>query len=170
MLSSTVSSNPSSSSLSSLAPDSRLLLVSNRLPVAIKRSPTGEYTFTLGSGGLVSGLSGLSKSTEFKWYGWPGLEVPKSEQANLSERLDDEYEAVPVFLDDALADLYYNGFASEFCRSSFVVEYMLMHWYVQIVSSGPSYTTILAKSPGVRKLGWHIRLQIENSRKRSQRM
>lgn len=80
--------------------------------MAIKRSPSGDYTFTPGSGGLVSGLSGLSKTTEFKWYGWPGLEIPKNDEAYLSERLEDEYDAVPVFLPDELADLYYNGFAS----------------------------------------------------------
>jgi trehalose-6-phosphate synthase len=33
----------------------------------------GKYDFSMSSGGLVSGLSGLSKSTTFQWYGWPGL-------------------------------------------------------------------------------------------------
>lgn len=65
----------------------------------------------------MSGLSGLSKSTKFNWYGWPGLEVPSSEETSLSERLRDDYGAVPVFLDDGLADLYYNGFASELCTN-----------------------------------------------------
>jgi len=124
--SSTPSSNPSSNPLSSLAPSSRLLLVSNRLPVVIECSPDGSYTFTPGSGGLVSGLSGLSKSTEFEWYGWPGLEVPESEERNLTERLRDEYGAVPVFLDDGLADLYYNGFASTLSRSPSLLSCRLM--------------------------------------------
>ena len=95
------------------APSPRLLLVSNRLPVAIKRSGPNDYDFTPGSGGLVSGLAGLSKSTEFVWYGWPGLEIPEDEAGDLSNRLRDECGVVPVFLDDALGDLYYNGFASE---------------------------------------------------------
>lgn len=93
---------------------SRLLLVSNRLPVALKRTGPDDYAFTQGSGGLVSGLSGLSESTEFLWYGWPGLEIPDAEAGNLSDRLREEYSAVPVYLNDATADLYYNGFASEF--------------------------------------------------------
>ena len=112
-VSSILSSNPSTASLSSLSPASRLLLVSNRLPVAIKRTAEDSYTFTPGSGGLVSGLSGLSKTTEFKWYGWPGLEVPDKEEKTLTERLKNEYGAVPIFLDDVLADLYYNGFSSK---------------------------------------------------------
>lgn len=90
----------------------RLFLVSNRLPIAIKRMAPNEYIFSQGSGGLVTGLSGLSESTEFQWYGWPGLEVPGDEAGYLSGRLWDAYGAVPVYLDDKLADLYYNGFSS----------------------------------------------------------
>ncbi|MCJ1399310.1 Trehalose-6-P synthase/phosphatase complex synthase subunit [Xylographa trunciseda] len=92
--------------------DGRLLLVSNRLPITIKRSEDGSYDFSMSSGGLVSGLSGLSKSTTFQWYGWPGLEVPEKEAGPLTERLKDEYNAVPVFIDDELADLHYNGFSN----------------------------------------------------------
>ncbi|GMG22840.1 unnamed protein product [Aspergillus oryzae] len=75
--------------------DSRLLLISNRLPITIKRSEDGKYDFSMSSGGLVSGLSGLSKSTTFQWYGWPGLEVPEEEIPVVKQRLKDEYNAVP---------------------------------------------------------------------------
>ena len=92
--------------------DARLLLVSNRLPITINRSVDGTYDFSMSSGGLVSGLSGLSKSTTFRWYGWPGLEVPEAEAGTLVKRLKDEYNAVPVFIDDELADKHYNGFSS----------------------------------------------------------
>jgi trehalose 6-phosphate synthase len=92
--------------------DSRLLLVSNRLPITIKRSDDGKYDFSMSSGGLVSGLSGLSKSTTFRWYGWPGLEVPEDEIPVVTKRLDDEYGAFPVFIADELADRHYNGFSS----------------------------------------------------------
>jgi len=99
--------------------DARLLLVSNRLPITIKRSEDGKYDFSMSSGGLVSGLSGLSKSTTFQWYGWPGLEVPEPEIPVVKQRLKDEYGAVPVFIDDDLADRHYNGFSSEFSALSF---------------------------------------------------
>jgi trehalose 6-phosphate synthase len=91
----------------------RLLLISNRLPITIKRSDDGQYTFSMSSGGLVTGLSGLSKTTSFQWYGWPGLEVPEAEAGPMRQRLRDEYGAVPVFVDDELADRHYNGFASK---------------------------------------------------------
>lgn len=92
--------------------EGRLLLVSNRLPITINRSEDGHYDFKMSSGGLVSGLSGLSKSTTFQWYGWPGLEIPEDEIPLLKERLKDEYNAIPIMLDDDLADRHYNGFSS----------------------------------------------------------
>lgn len=90
----------------------RLLLVSNRLPITIKRADDGQYSFSQSSGGLVTGLSGLAKTTTFQWYGWPGLEVPDAEAKPLVKRLKEEYGAHPVFVDDELADKHYNGFSS----------------------------------------------------------
>lgn len=95
-------------------PPGRLLLLSNRLPITIKRSEDGSYSFSMSSGGLVTGLSGLSKTTSFQWYGWPGLEVPENEVDDMKKRLKDEYGAHPVFIDDELADRHYNGFSSKF--------------------------------------------------------
>jgi trehalose 6-phosphate synthase len=92
--------------------DARLLLISNRLPITIKRSEDGKYDFSMSSGGLVSGLSGLSKSTTFQWYGWPGLQVPEDEVEDMKKKLKNDYGAVPVFIDDDLAEKHYNGFSS----------------------------------------------------------
>ncbi|KAI6245882.1 Alpha,alpha-trehalose-phosphate synthase [Erysiphe necator] len=90
----------------------RLLLVSNRLPITIKRKEDGSYAFSMSSGGLVTGLSGLLKTTTFQWYGWPGLEVPEAEAEQMAKRLSEDYEAVPVFIDEELADRHYNGFSN----------------------------------------------------------
>lgn len=101
--------------------EGRLLLVSNRLPITIKRADEGKYEMSMSSGGLVSGLSGLSKTTTFQWYGWPGLEVPEAEVAGLKDQLKSEYNAVPIMLDDELADRHYNGFSSEYsCKKTAV--------------------------------------------------
>ncbi|OJJ83821.1 glycosyltransferase family 20 protein [Aspergillus glaucus CBS 516.65] len=78
--------------------DSRLLLVSNRLPITIRRSESGNYEFSMSSGGLVTGLSGLSKTTTFQWYGWPGLEVPEDEIKTVTQRLKEEFNATPSWL------------------------------------------------------------------------
>ncbi|KAF2835728.1 glycosyltransferase family 20 protein [Patellaria atrata CBS 101060] len=92
--------------------EGRLLLISNRLPITIKRSEDGKYDFSMSSGGLVTGLSGLSKSTTFQWYGWPGLEVPENEVPLLKRRLKEKYNAIPIMLEDELADRHYNGFSN----------------------------------------------------------
>ena len=91
----------------------RLFLVSNRLPVTIKRSEEGKYDMTMSSGGLVSGLSGLKKTTVFQWYGWPGMEVPEDEISKVEQKLEQEYNAFPVFLSQDLAEKHYNGFSSK---------------------------------------------------------
>jgi trehalose 6-phosphate synthase len=104
----------------------RLLLISNRLPITIKRSDDGNYTFSMSSGGLVTGLSGLSKTTTFQWYGWPGLEVPDAEAGPMVKRLKEEYNAHPVFIDDELADRHYNGFSSKSLSLAQVPEIVLL--------------------------------------------
>lgn len=92
--------------------ESDVIVVSNRLPITIKRSPTGEYTYNVSSGGLVSALSGLKKKTNFRWFGWPGVELPEAEQPKVSSEILEKYNCVPVFLSDDLADLHYNGFSN----------------------------------------------------------
>jgi trehalose 6-phosphate synthase len=93
-------------------PEARLLLISNRIPVSVNRSNDGKYDFSASSGGLVTGLSGLKKSTSFQWYGWPGIEVPQNEEQEVTTRLRDEYNSVPIYMDKDLSDRYYNGFSS----------------------------------------------------------
>lgn len=102
-------------------PEGRLLLVSNRLPITIRRSDDGTYDTSISSGGLVSGLSGLSKTTTFQWYGWPGWSPPENEIHRLKTILKDEHNAVPVFLDDQLADRHYNGFSSR-CSATWLLQ------------------------------------------------
>ncbi|PKX93418.1 trehalose-6-phosphate synthase [Aspergillus novofumigatus IBT 16806] len=99
-----------------MAPDSsqgkrNLIIVSNRLPVSVKRTD-GSYQSSLSSGGLVTSLSGLTKSTEFRWFGWPGLEVPEKKDRELVAQSLDEHNAVAVFLDTNLANEHYNKFSN----------------------------------------------------------
>lgn len=93
-------------------PDGNLLIVSNRLPLCIKPSGDGGYETHLSSGGLVSSLSGLSKTTKFRWFGWPGIEVEKPEEDNVRKSLK-EHDAYPVLISNQLADSHYNGFSSK---------------------------------------------------------
>lgn len=90
----------------------RLIVVSNRLPVTIKRGEDGQWNFSMSSGGLVSALSGCKKQMDFTWIGWPGVDVPESEREAMSKRLMEEYSCLPVFVNDEVADRHYNGFSN----------------------------------------------------------
>ena len=101
----------------------RLIIVSNRLPVTIKKlTNDGTSTsfmdqlrnggVTKSSGGLASALTGLKKEMSFTWIGWPGMEIPKAEQEGFQEYLSKEHSCVPVFIFDAVAELHYNGFSN----------------------------------------------------------
>lgn len=62
----------------------RLLVVSNRLPVTVKRNEDeAGWSYTMSSGGLVSALSGVKKLMPFLWIGWPGISMAASEQAGV---------------------------------------------------------------------------------------
>jgi trehalose-6-phosphate synthase len=51
---------------------SRLILVSNRLPVSVVKGRRG-LRFERSVGGLATGLGHLSKSYDSIWIGWPGI-------------------------------------------------------------------------------------------------
>ncbi|KAI9204829.1 glycosyltransferase family 20-domain-containing protein [Polychytrium aggregatum] len=90
---------------------SRLIVVSNRLPVTITKNENG-WKFVMSSGGLVSGLSGLKSEQDFTWIGWPGLEIPEDERETVTSQLAEQYHCVPVFISDDIADKHYNGFSN----------------------------------------------------------
>jgi trehalose 6-phosphate synthase len=88
-----------------------IFVVSNRLPVTVTRTDDDTYDVSSSSGGLVGALQGFAGSTEFRWYGWPGLEIPEQHRAMVEEKLATQ-KAYPVFFNKALADKHYNGFSS----------------------------------------------------------
>jgi trehalose 6-phosphate synthase len=90
----------------------RLLVVANRLPITIKQNDSGTYDFSMSSGGLVSGLKGLSKAVDFRWFGWPGIDVHRNDQAELRRQLNEQFGAVPVFIPKDLSEKHYDGFSS----------------------------------------------------------
>lgn len=71
-----------------------------------------HYTFGQGSGGLVSSLAGLARTTKFTWYGWPGMEVPAEDRPGIEETLMKDYTTVPVYLPQEIYDGYYNEFSN----------------------------------------------------------
>lgn len=90
----------------------RLLVVSNRLPVTITKDANGAYQYKMSSGGLVSALSGLKRMMKFTWIGWPGLNIPEEDRALVQKELLEKHSCLPVFIDDEIADMHYNGFSN----------------------------------------------------------
>jgi trehalose 6-phosphate synthase len=89
---------------------SRLIVVSNRLPITITSHADSElvdqnsYSFKMSSGGLVSALSGCKKQMTFSWIGWTGLDVPENDKPKIENRLSEEYSCKAVWLSDEVAD------------------------------------------------------------------
>ncbi|KAG0294224.1 Trehalose-6-P synthase/phosphatase complex synthase subunit [Dissophora globulifera] len=92
--------------------DLRLLVVSNRLPVTITKDASGNYQYKMSSGGLVSALSGLKRMMKFTWIGWPGLDFPEEDRPRIQKELLEKYSCMPVFINDEIADMHYNGFSN----------------------------------------------------------
>ncbi len=98
----------------------RLLIVSNRLPVSLKKEK-GEFVFEKSAGGLVSGLTdyltGLGKDEgdidEYIWMGWPGMTIEKEDENYVRDKVQKEYNASPVFLSQKLMDKVYLGFCNK---------------------------------------------------------
>lgn len=91
---------------------SRLIIVSNRLPVTLNRQ-AGELHYHPSAGGLATGLDSLSDDLPKVWVGWPGQEVTDpAEQAMVQRKLAGD-NLVPVFLSAEEIQLYYEGFSNK---------------------------------------------------------
>ncbi|HUF49209.1 MAG TPA: bifunctional alpha,alpha-trehalose-phosphate synthase (UDP-forming)/trehalose-phosphatase [Longimicrobiales bacterium] len=91
---------------------SRLLLVSNRLPVALTVGPRGVHVEPT-VGGLATGLREPHARSHGLWIGWPGpleldTEAARAELRAHFERLG----IVPVYLSAREVRRYYEGFAN----------------------------------------------------------
>ncbi|KAF4323942.1 hypothetical protein BBO99_00002374 [Phytophthora kernoviae] len=92
----------------------RLIMVSNRLPISFQRNEaTGEWSFSMSSGGLVTALNGIRDQVPFIWIGWLGEEIPHEDQSKVREKLAREFNCVPVFLSKEIAARYYNDFSND---------------------------------------------------------
>jgi trehalose 6-phosphate synthase len=72
---------------------------------------------------LATALSGLKKTMSFIWIGWTGnaseveelivgMPIPESDQESMTEKLRAEYSALPIYLDEEVAEKHYNGFSN----------------------------------------------------------
>ena len=90
-----------------------LVIVSNRLPVSVKKVD-GKLVYFPSVGGLSSALASYTKSGRNKWIGWPGMasdELTKEEMADITRHLKKQ-NCYPVFLTQKQLNGFYNGYSN----------------------------------------------------------
>lgn len=92
---------------------SRVLIVSNRLPVTVERGDGGGFTVVRSAGGLATGLSGTHGGADSVWIGYPGelRGLRKAEVRELNARFA-EQRLVPVTVSAEEIRKYYEGYSN----------------------------------------------------------
>ena len=91
-----------------------VIIVSNRLPVSVKRTDDGKLEFYPSVGGLATGLSAYVANKKNKWIGWPGLpseQLSEADKEHITQELL-KHNCYPVFLSQKQLDGYYNGYSN----------------------------------------------------------
>lgn len=91
----------------------QVIIVSNRLPVSVKKVD-GKLTFSPSVGGLATGLSSYVSGKNNTWIGWPGIasdELTKQERSEIITELA-KHHCSPVFLTQKQIDNFYNGYSN----------------------------------------------------------
>jgi len=91
----------------------RLVAISNRLPVSLSRKGD-KWSVEPGSGGLVTAMAPVLRDRGGLWIGWSGT----SEQVDLDTVLGDAslatgYDLIPVEIDEEEVTNYYEGFSNQ---------------------------------------------------------
>jgi trehalose 6-phosphate synthase/phosphatase len=93
---------------------SRIIIISNRLPVTVKKNGKRlEYIDSIG--GLSTGLKKYHEEADSVWVGWPGIaeeELTSREKRSIEKTLKEKYNCLPVFLTQDEVDKYYFGFCN----------------------------------------------------------
>ena len=92
---------------------SRLLIISNRLPVNLSKEK-GQIRVGRSVGGLATGIDSVHKSRESLWIGWPGYSVQKLQKDEKKQIFDllAKEKCHPVFLTSYDIKQYYSGFCN----------------------------------------------------------
>lgn len=91
---------------------SRLLLVSNRLPVTVK-TEKDNVSVVRSAGGLATGLSRPHERSGGEWLGWPGdvSRLTEAQRAKVESQLEG-LRCVPLYLSASEVSRYYEGYSN----------------------------------------------------------
>ncbi|HSA15770.1 MAG TPA: bifunctional alpha,alpha-trehalose-phosphate synthase (UDP-forming)/trehalose-phosphatase [Spirochaetota bacterium] len=94
----------------------KLILISNRLPVTVDQTKSGDLDFKPSVGGLATGMSSLSKTYPCVWVGFSGIadgSVSPKMMKTIDSHLVKNFDSYPVRLNQDELELYYNGFSNK---------------------------------------------------------
>ena len=94
---------------------SRIIIVSNRLPLIVKMSDKGKKQGEKGAGGLVTSMAPVLQNREGTWIGWPGYVQKADMDDNMLTALQSAasgYRVKPVMLNSDEIKNYYEGFSN----------------------------------------------------------
>ena len=119
----------------------RLLIVSNRLPVNISRQDDA-FILQPSAGGLVTGLQSCLKQQKKNpamlsksfWVGWPGISARSKKEAALLKNKLQRLRQSPVFLSETDMENFYHGFCNKtiwplFHYFTTYMEYEKEYWH-----------------------------------------
>jgi trehalose 6-phosphate synthase len=112
--------------------EQRLIIVSNRLPMSLKKVG-GSWQAHPSTGGLVTALGPVLRNRGGLWIGWPGVShLPDARRVLERATRGIGYTLVPVNLTDEELNLYYYGFSNE-------ILWPLFHGLQSLCNYDPDY-------------------------------
>ncbi|GBD93977.1 trehalose-phosphate synthase [bacterium BMS3Abin05] len=122
-------------------PRSRVIIVSNRLPIVVLKDKNGGWRVESSSGGLVTAMAPVLKNRGGLWIGWAGANV--TEDANIDALIeqatkDSGYRLKQVYLTAEEVEKHYKGFSNE-------ILWPLFHDFVPYCNFNPEYWTFYEK-------------------------
>lgn len=94
---------------------SKIIFVSNRLPVTVKKTES-DLQYSKSIGGLATGLKSYHEQGDSLWAGWPGIssnDLNEQDEKDIDQELREEYNCLPIFLSEEEIEQYYHGFCNE---------------------------------------------------------
>mmetsp|Transcript_7436 Transcript_7436/g.16134 ORF Transcript_7436/g.16134 Transcript_7436/m.16134 type:complete len:857 (+) Transcript_7436:209-2779(+) len=91
----------------------RLIIVSNHLPLRVKRAPKG-WEFEWDEDALVAqAKEGLPKDLDVTYVGSLPVDIAPEEQERIAAELKAVHKCAPVFIDNDVKEKYYKGFCKQ---------------------------------------------------------
>ncbi len=95
--------------------NSHIIIVSNRLPLILKKNSNGKIEVGKGAGGLVTAMAPVLQNRNGVWIGWPGYVQNKDSDDTMLEAVQSAgpgYRVKSVMLNSEEMKNYYEGFSN----------------------------------------------------------